>query len=171
MLRPIASSRPESQPTSEPGWRATCAAAALFAALTLVATYPIARAPATSAFFNHSDAQLNMWILAWDAHALARDPRNLFNANIFYPEPRTLAYSETLLGYLPIAGPILWLHGSPALAFNAVLLFSFAASGFGMYLLGCHLTGRYWPAIIGGVVYAFLPYRFVHVPQIQLEAM
>jgi hypothetical protein len=143
----------------------------LFAALTLIATYPIVRAPASLAFFNHSDSQLNTWILAWNAHAIAHDPRNLFNANIFYPEPRTLAYSETLLGYLPIAGPILWLHGTPALAFNAVLLFSFAASGFSMYLLARHLTGRQWPAIVGGIVYAFLPYRFVHVPQIQLEAM
>jgi len=147
------------------------AAAALFVALTLVATWPIARAPASYAFFDHADAQLNMWILAWDAHALAHDPRNLFNANIFSPETRTLAYSETLLGYLPIFGLILWLHGSPVLAFNAVLLFSFAASAFAMYLLARHLTGRERPAIVAGIVYAFAPYRFAHIPQIQLEAM
>ncbi|HXI29897.1 MAG TPA: hypothetical protein VNG89_15770 [Vicinamibacterales bacterium] len=147
------------------------AAAALFVALTLVATWPIARAPASYAFFDHADAQLNMWILAWDAHALAHDPRNLFNANIFSPETRTLAYSETLLGYLPIFGLILWLHGSPVLAFNAVLLFSFAASAFAMYLLARHLTGREGPAIVAGIVYAFVPYRFAHIPQIQLEAM
>ena len=151
--------------------RRTGAVAVLFVALTLVATYPIARAPASYAFFNHADAQLNMWILAWDAHAVARDPRHVFDTNIFAPERRTLAYSETLLGYLPLAGPILWLGGSPALAFNAVLLFSFIASGLGMYLLARHLTGRHGPAIVGGVVYAFMPYRFAHVPQIQLEAM
>ena len=102
--------------------RRTAAAAALFVALTLIATYPIARAPASYAFFGHADAQLNMWILAWDAHAIARDPRHLFDANIFAPERRALAYSETLLGYLPLAGPILWRGGSPALAFNAVLM-------------------------------------------------
>src|SRR5215467_3257256 len=107
---------------SEHGGRRTWAAAALFAVPTLVATYPIARAPSSLSFFHHSDAQLNTWILAWDAHALAHHPRDLFNANIFSPEPRTLAYSETLLGYMPIAGPLLWLGGSPALAFNAVLL-------------------------------------------------
>ncbi|HKB11150.1 MAG TPA: hypothetical protein VKD69_10860 [Vicinamibacterales bacterium] len=151
--------------------RRTFAAAALFAALTLIATYPIARAPGSYAFFSHADAQLNMWILAWDAHALAHDPKNLFNANIFSPEKRTLAYSETLLGYMPIAAPVLWLHGSPALAFNAVLLFSFVASAFAMYLLARHLTGRHWPSIVAGIVYAFVPYRFAHVPQIQLESM
>ena len=151
--------------------RRTGAVAALFVALTLVATYPIARAPASYAFFGHSDAQLNMWILAWDAHAAARDPRHIFDTNIFAPERRTLAYSETLLGYLPLAGPILWFGGTPALAFNAVLVFSFIASGLGMYLLARHLTGRHGPAIVGGVVYAFMPYRFAHVPQIQLESM
>jgi len=155
----------------DPERRRTAAVAALFVALTLIATYPLARAPASYAFFGHADAQLNMWILAWDAHAVARDPRHLFDANIFAPERRTLAYSETLLGYLPIAGPILWLGGTPALAFNAVLLCSFVASGFVMYLLGRRLTGRHGPAIVGGVVYAFLPYRFAHIPQIQLESM
>ena len=139
--------------------------------LTLAATYPIASAPASYAYFGHADAKFVMWILAWDAHAVQQDPINLFNANIFHPAPDTLAYSETFLGYFPLFAPILWLHGSPALAFNAVLLFSFAASGFGMYLLARHLTGGQWPAITAGIIYAFLPYRFAHVPQLQLEAM
>ena len=155
----------------EPARRQTFAVALLFVVLTLVATYPIARAPASYAFFNHADAQLNMWILAWDAHALQHDPLNLFNSNIFFPEKRTLAYSETLIGYAPIFVPILWLRGSPALAFNAVLLFSFAASGFAMFLLTRRLTGRDWPAIVAGIAYAFTPYRFAHIPQIQLESM
>jgi len=151
--------------------RATWWAAALFLVLSLVATYPIARAPNSYAFFDHSDAQLNMWIMAWDAHALRHDPLNLFDANLFYPERRTLAYSETLLGYLPLFGPVLWLGGSPALAYNIVLLFSFTASGLGMYLLTRYLTERHFPAIVAGIIYAFVPYRFVHIPQLQLEAM
>ncbi len=145
--------------------------ALLFVGLAIVATWPIARAPASRAYFDHPDAQLNMWIMAWDAHAVRTDPANLFNANIFYPERNTLAYSETLLGYFPLFAPVIWLGGTPALAFNLVLLFSLAASGFAMYLLVQHLTGRQWPSMAAGVAYAFLPYRFVHVPQIQLEAL
>jgi len=146
------------------------AAAALFLGLTVVATYPIALAPGSYAFFSHADAQLNMWIMAWGAHALAHQPFHLLDANIFAPEPRTLLYSETLIGYAPIFAPILWLGGSPALANNAVLFFSFTASGTAMYLLARHLTGRHWPAIAAGIAYAFVPYRFVHIPQIQLTA-
>src|SRR5262245_8439835 len=155
----------------DPGHRRTYGAVALFAALTLIATFPIILAPGSYAFFTHSDAQLNMWIMAWDAHALAHGPLHLLDANIFVPEPRTLLYSETLLGYAPIFAPILWLGGTPALANNAVLLFSFMASGIAMYFLARHLTGRYWPAIAAGIAYAFVPYRFVHIPQIQLVAM
>ena len=40
-----------------------------------------------------------------------------------------------------------------------------------MYLLARHLTGREWPSIVAGIVYAFTPYRFVHFPQIQLQSM
>src|SRR5580765_2138017 len=151
--------------------RRTVSVAVLFLALTAIATYPIVRAPGSLAFFTHADAQLNLWILAWDAHALSHHGAHLFDANIFFPEPRTLAYSETLLGYLPIFGPILWLGGSPALANNAILFFSFTASGLAMYLLALHLTGRQWPAIPAGIAYPYAPYRFVHLPQIPLEAM
>ena len=44
------------------------------------------------------DALLNVWITAWDGHQLLSDPSHLFDANIFYSYPRTLAYSELLLG-------------------------------------------------------------------------
>src|SRR5437763_12421727 len=98
--------------------RRTLTAAALFVALTVIATYPVVRAPASYAFFNHSDAQLNMWILAWDAHALAHHARDLFDTNIFFPETRTLAYSETLLGYSQLCGPLCCLGGTHALVLN-----------------------------------------------------
>ena len=39
----------------------------------------------------HSDALFSIWRLSWIAHAMARDPSHLFDANIFYPHTRTLA--------------------------------------------------------------------------------
>jgi len=150
--------------------RTTTRAALLFFALTLIAIYPISASPSTAAFFNHPDTQLNMWIMAWDAHAW-RHGLHFLDANVFWPAHGTFAYSESLLGYLPLFGPILWLGGSLALAFNTVLIISFVASGLGMYLLTRELTGRQWPAVVAGILYAFAPYRLAHIPQIQLEAM
>ena len=55
------------------------------------------------------DPLMVTWVLAWVAHQLPRAPAHLFDANIFYPERNTLAFSETLL--VPGAG-----RGAAALA-------------------------------------------------------
>ena len=149
----------------------TVAAVAFYLIVPLIATYPIVRSPARYAYLANPDALLNMWIPAWETHALRTQPTRMFDANIFYPERGTLAYSETLFGSLPVSFPVLLLGGSPILAFNIVLWLSFAATGLSMYLLARRLTGEYWAALIAGCIYAYVPYRFVHIPQIQLEAM
>ena len=59
----------------------------LFSALTLVMTYPQVRGMGTHVSFNDGDPLFSAWRLAWVAHQLPRDPLNLFNANIFHPEP------------------------------------------------------------------------------------
>jgi hypothetical protein len=68
------------------------------------------------------DVDLVVWILAWGAHALRRQPFDLFGANIFYPAPDTLAASENLLGLQPIAAPIFWSSGNPVLTYNLTIL-------------------------------------------------
>src|SRR5262245_62250641 len=61
----------------------------------------------TGGFLAQGDVQLNSWILAWDAHAIGTgNVRGLFDANIFYPEPNALAYSEHMLGVLPVFAPL-----------------------------------------------------------------
>ena len=47
-----------------------------------------------------TDPLLNAWRMQWNAHAFLSGPdglTNLFNTNIFYPFPLTLAYSEHFL--------------------------------------------------------------------------
>ena len=46
----------------------------------------------TTRVANHDDAFFSIWRLGWIAHALKVDPTHLYDANIFYPEPNTLAY-------------------------------------------------------------------------------
>ena len=73
--------------------KATAAALLLFVVLSLVLTYPLPFHLA-DAVEDRQDALLNVWITAWDGHQLLSDPLHLFDANIFHPYPRTLAYSE-----------------------------------------------------------------------------
>src|SRR4051794_14661766 len=74
--------------------RSCVAALLLFAAMTVLHTWPLASAPATWSRHDNGDAMLNEWIIAWIAHQIPRAPLHLFDANIFYPEPNALAFSE-----------------------------------------------------------------------------
>lgn len=53
------------------------------------------------------DPLFSAWRLDWVAYRLRSDPLHLFDANIFHPEPRTLAYSDAMLVPALVAAP--WL--------------------------------------------------------------
>src|SRR5262245_5196828 len=56
----------------------------------------------------HPDIQLTTWIVGWVAHRLPTAPWRLFAAPLFHPAPDALAYSEHLLGAVPITLPAYW---------------------------------------------------------------
>ena len=85
-----------------------------------------------TAIFRHHDPYFSIWRLTWIAHALATSPGQLFDANIFYPATETLAYSDATLLEGVIAAPFLWLHLSPVLVYNVLLLTGFAGSAVAM---------------------------------------
>jgi dolichyl-phosphate-mannose-protein mannosyltransferase len=140
----------------------------LFTALTAVMTFPQVLHLADTVH-DDGDPLLNTWTLAWVAHQLPRAPAHLFDANIFYPERRTLAFSETLLAPAAIAAPLHWIGVGPLLVYNLVFLSGFIVSGAGVALLVRELTGDGIAGIVGGIVFAFLPYRFDHYPHLQLQ--
>ena len=76
---------------------------AVYLALTVVATYPQVRQLA-SGIRDDIDVYFSVWRLAWIAHQLPGHPFQLFDANIFYPERHTLAYSDALVGPGVVAG-------------------------------------------------------------------
>ncbi len=145
----------------------TIAALALFCALSLVCTWPLPLHLA-DAVEDRQDALLNVWITAWDGHQLLSDPLHLFDANIFYPYPRTLAYSELLLGNALLALPLTAISGNPVLGYNVALLLSFILSGFGTYLLVLRLTRSPGAGMVAGAILAFCSYRMTNLAQAQL---
>lgn len=122
-----------------------------------------------NAVHDAGDPLLNTWALAWVAHQLPLDPAHLFDANIFYPEQHTLAYSETLLAPAIAVAPLLWLGAGPVFAYNLVFVLGFILSGVGAALLVRHLTRDTHAAVLAGVIFAFCPYRFDHMAQMQLQ--
>jgi Protein of unknown function (DUF6044) len=140
----------------------------VFTALTAVMTYPQAL-HLHDGVHDDGDPLLNTWTLAWVAHQLPRAPARLFDANIFYPERKTLAFTETLLLPGVVAAPLHWVGVAPLLVHNLVLLSGFVVSGAGTALLVRSLTGNVAAAILAGIVFAFIPYRIDHLPHLQLQ--
>jgi hypothetical protein len=135
--------------------------------LSLVLTWPLARDLGGSVE-DRQDALLNVWITAWDGHQLLSDPLHLFDANIFHPYDRTLAYSELLLGNGLLALPVTAVTGNPILGYNLALLLSFFLTAFGAYLLVLRLTRSPCAGLVAGTILSFCSFRMTNLAQAQL---
>jgi hypothetical protein len=149
-------------------WIRTALIATLFTGLAVVNSYPLAFGPAAR-IGHHGDALFSVWRLAWVGHQLRADPRHLFDANIFYPEPRTLAYSDAVLLPAVVLAPLQW-SGIPAAAiYNLALLAAFVLNALAAYALVRRLAGSVAAGILAGVVYGFAPFRFDHFDHIEMQ--
>jgi hypothetical protein len=114
------------------------------------------------------DPLLNSWIMAWDCHQLLRNPLKLFEANSFFPEPHSLAYSEHLFASALLALPVYLVSDNAILGYNIVQFLSFVLAGLGMFLLVDYLTGNWWASLISGIIFAFCPYKFGQIWHLQM---
>jgi hypothetical protein len=115
------------------------------------------------------DPLLNTWAMAWVAHQMPIAPARLFDANIFYPQRHTLAFSETLLLPAVVLAPVQWAGGGSIFVYNLALIGALVLSGVGIALLVSELTGRAEAAIVSAIIFAFLPFRFDHYSHLQLQ--
>jgi hypothetical protein len=142
-------------------------AAAFYVGLTVALTWPLVTELSTVLPHDLGDPGLNAWIIWWNAHAIPLTGR-WWDAPAFWPSHGALAFSETLLGLLPITAPIQCLGGSPIAAYNVAFLLTFPLSALAAHALVWRLSGRHDAAVIGGLVYGFNPFRIAHFPQIQV---
>ena len=140
----------------------------VFSALTIVMLWPLL-SMRQDVLPDSDDAYFTAWRLAWVAHQLPRDPRHLFDANIFYPATNTLAFSDAML--LPaILGIPLTRAGMPiSVVHNILLGAAFVSSMWFAFLLVRNLTGSSGAAWIGAITFGFAPYRFAHIGHLELQ--
>jgi len=156
-------------PVASHDWRRELAAVLVAAvALTVLYTYPVAFKPGRVGRVDNGDGELSIWNVTWVARTLAVDPIHVFNANIFYPNRGTLAYSENNLGAGILAMPVYWATRNPYAAHNSVVLLAFCFAFIGAYYLVRYLTGDWRAAAISAVWFAFCPYMFARTAHIQL---
>lgn len=117
---------------------------------------------------NSGDARYAVWNVSWVAHALTTDPAGVFDANIFHPHRRSLAFSEANLVAGLLATSVWLATRNPFTSLNVVVLFAFASAFVATWYLVLRLTGDPWAAATAGILYAFCPYLFAHSSHIQL---
>jgi hypothetical protein len=136
--------------------------------LACVFTYPYIIQFNNAGRLDTNDGRWSIWVVSWVAHALTTDPRQLFNANIFFPHTNALAFSEGNIVAGAIGAPVWAVTKNPYATHNFVFLFAFAQSFVATYYLIRHLAGDRRAAIIAGIMYAFCPFAFVRQAHIQL---
>jgi hypothetical protein len=157
-------------PSARPLWIEAIAAGALYAALTLGMAWPLSAHPGSTVLPLGADTNLFLWTIGWDLHAIVHQPFSIFDANIFYPLPHTLAYSENAIGSALLAAPVLVLSGNPVLALNAVLLLACVLCGVGTFVLARRLEMTAGASVIAGLIFAFSPPRFLRTGQLHRSA-
>jgi hypothetical protein len=148
--------------------RRAAIACGLAFALAVVMTWPLATGLGRLGRTTTMDGLYGIWNVGWVARTIVTDPASLFDANIFYPHRDTLAYSEANI-VAGIVGIPAWVltHNAYA-AHNTALLFAFATSFLGMFLLARHLSGRTDTAVAPAILFAFCPYFYSHSAHVQL---
>jgi hypothetical protein len=149
--------------------RSPRAALGIFALLAVLHTWPLATNPAHLSRNDNADTLLNTWAVAWVAHQLPRHPTQLFNANIFYPERLTLAYSEAMIVQGVMAIPLRAAGASPVLTYNLLLMAGLGLTGWAFCLLIRRWTGSWSAAYIGGSLAGFNAAVLVRFPHLQAQ--
>jgi len=109
-----------------------------------------------------ADYHLIVWALAWDTHALLTRPWDLFDANVFFPAPRALAFSEHFLGYVPLFAPVYLVSGNPVVAANLTIFVTYPLCALAMAALVRRFAS--WPsAFVGGALFAFCGIRYANL--------
>lgn len=130
-------------------------------AISLVFNFKVVLNPRSQITGDLGDPLLQAWQMAWQ-HRFLTGGGDLWTGNQFYPAADNLAFSDSLLGYLPLSlfgnGP-----GAAILRYNIAFVFAFALAFAGCYLLARQLGSNWQGAALAGVVLAWAPWKLSHM--------
>ena len=131
-----------------------------YSALTLAYLYPLVLNFQSLA--GHGDAWQFVWNFWWVRKVITTPLLQLFHTtSLHWPNGISLLLQTmTLVNSVPAAllSPLI----GYVPAYNLLVMLHFVLSGLGMYLLCFHFSRNHFASFIGGFLFAFSPYRFVH---------
>ena len=131
---------------------------------------------------------LNLWTLAWNHQWIHGETDSYWDANLFHPHQKTLAYSEPQFATSVLTAPIVFFGGNTILAYNTALFGFLWGAAMAAYALCWWLLGpleehsrnqiptkpsssaRWSAAVTVGIFYGFHFYMFREIGVLQLLA-
>ncbi|WP_147454975.1 hypothetical protein [Saccharothrix australiensis] len=128
--------------------------------LSALFNWPVVRNPKSVVVGDLGDPLLQTWELAWHRRFLTHGG-DLWTTNMFFPSEDNFAFSDSLLGYFPLA---LFGDGQYAavLRYNVAFVTACALAFIGAYFLVRQLGGNWQAAALAGAVFAWAPWRLTH---------
>jgi hypothetical protein len=114
------------------------------------------------------DGRLVVWTIAWTNHAMLSGA-SLFDANIFFPAPQSLAYTEHMLGVGILALPLTLALGNPVLVCWTLWFAAAWTNAMAAHLLALRFTGRHDAAFVAALVFGWAFFRMSHAGHLQLQ--
>jgi len=145
----------------------TAAALGLYAALAVAAFYPQSVRPHDTIAYV-GDSLESAYMVAWNDRQLVLDPLHLFDANILYPSPRSLTFTDHRLLPSVVVAPVLVLSHNPILAYNVAVLLACVLAAMGARRLGTVLGLDPLAAWAAGALYGFHTYQINEAPRLHI---
>ena len=139
-----------------------------FVLVSLFLTFPLVLHLKDSLPGHLADPLDSAWVINWNLHALSQDVRTIYQANVFYPLPNSLAYGEPVFGASLLALPVFAFTHNALIIYNIAFLTTFVLCGFCGYLFVHQITGGRLGAILAGLSFAYCPYRAFHMGHLNL---
>jgi hypothetical protein len=128
-------------------------------ALAIGMTWPLALHLGSDIGKDLGDPLLQAWQVSWIGHALVETPSDLWQANTFWPNLDTLAFSDALVGYAPAGLVAQESPHATLVVYNLLFLGAYGLAFLGAYLLARELGLGRIGAVAAGVAFAYAPWK------------
>lgn len=159
-------SGPQSRRRSNLGWLAL--AAAVYLVLTLIYLRPIWRLAGSHLAPDPGDPVFNLDVLKWGIHQARLGFPDFWNAPFFYPTRGVITLSDHLLGPALAAASFRAVVPNPVAAYNLIFAASFILCGLSVFYVLRRSGLAPLPALLGGTIFAFSPYRWDQLSHLQM---
>ena len=120
---------------------------------------PLAFHPTVASLSERSmDPDLFVWGLGWWPHAIGHLLNPMYSSQVRAPVGQSLVWVTTVPPLAILAAPVTLVAG-PLVSFSLLTALGPPVTAWTAFVLCRRLTGKFWPALVGGAVFGFSAYE------------